>query len=437
MKVVVIGGGMAGLAAAIRLQEQRHDVVLLERRGLLGGRATSTRDVVTGDVVDNGTHLMLGGYHQTLDLVRRAGAEDLLLRDDSLRIEYVDAQGRTRLSCPPVVAPLHLALGLLRLRLPWSARWQALRFGLALGWGRHPRGETLAAYFARHGQGPAVRRLLWDPLSTAILNVAPEVGDAGLLVTCLRRAFFLRAADSAMVFLRAGFGDLAARLGRYVETRAGVVRRRAAVNGIAVRDGRVSGVVVGNESVAADAVVCAVPWNKVAALVPEPWRSAAPFAGLAQLGTSPILSVELWLDHVVVDEVMVGLRDSEIEWVFDKGRLHGRRSAPQYLSFILSAAERGAARTNPALVAMAEDTLRRFFPKMHAARVLRSLVRREPEATFVCSPEHEALRPGPITPLPGLYLAGDWTDTGLPATIEAAVASGYAAARALWLGRPL
>lgn len=445
MRVVVIGGGMAGLAAAIRLQEQRHDVVLLERRGVLGGRASSTRDTVTGDAVDNGTHLMLRAYHGTLDLIRRAGAEDLLLQQDTLRIDYVDARGATALICPPVIAPLHLALGLLRLRLPWRARWQALRLGYALGWGKRPRGLTLAEYFARHGQGLLVRRLLWDPLATAILNVGPEVGDAGLFVECVRRAFFQSGEDSALVFLRCGFGELAERLGRYFTGRGGVVARRAVADAIDVRDGRAvavrcrqrpldseeieSGVRAHDETIETDAVVCAVPWNRVAALLPEPWQTAPPFANLAQLGASPIVSIEIWLDRIVVERTMVGLRDSGMEWVFDKGTLYGRKGPPQYLSFVVSAAERGAARPNAELVGLAEEALRRYFPKMREAQVVRSLVRREPEATFSCTPHNEALRPGAVTPIVGLYLAGDWTDTGLPATIEGAVQSGVAAAQ--------
>jgi uncharacterized protein with NAD-binding domain and iron-sulfur cluster len=133
--------------------------------------------------------------------------------------------------------------------------------------------------------------------------------------------------------------------------------------------------------------------------------------------------------------VMIGLREGEMEWVFDKGALHGRKGAPQYLSFILSAAARSAPRGNAELIAMAEEALRRYFPAMRDARLVRSLVRREPEATFSCAPSHEALRPGAATPIAGLYLAGDWTDTGLPATIEGAVASGYRAAQAV-LGSP-
>jgi len=123
-----------------------------------------------------------------------------------------------------------------------------------------------------------------------------------------------------------------------------------------------------------------------------------------------------------------------MEWVFDKGAIYGRAGPPQHLAFIVSAAHRSAARTNQELIASAEGSLRRYFPAMATAAVTRSLVLREPDATFASDPEAEALRPGPVTPVRGLYLAGDWTATGLPATIEGAVRSGLAAARAAEAG---
>jgi uncharacterized protein with NAD-binding domain and iron-sulfur cluster len=178
----------------------------------------------------------------------------------------------------------------------------------------------------------------------------------------------------------------------------------------------------------ADAVVCTVPSHALSPLLPAQWRERAPFSQLARLGRSPIVSVEMWLDRVVVDRPMLGLRDSEVEWVFDKGRLHGREGAPQHLGFIVSAAFRSAPKKNAEIVAAAEEALRRFFPAMAGATIERTLVLREADATFASSPETEGLRPGPRTDIPGLWLAGDWTDTGLPATIEGAVRSGLAAA---------
>jgi zeta-carotene desaturase len=445
--VVVIGGGFAGMAAAIALQERRHDVLLLERRGVLGGRATSYPDTASGEDVDNGTHLMIGAYAATLDLVARAGASDLLLVQDHLRIDYVDDRGFSALDCPPLPAPLHLVAGLLGLRLPWRARAQALRLGLAAAFGRPPRGLTLAEWLRRTGQGPEARRLLWDPLATAILNETPERAAAVLFYNVFREAFLAHHSASRLVFLRRGYGVLHERLARYLEGRGGIVRRRALAEAVDVEAGRVTGVRYVQrarsreeiragarpvaEDVAAEAVVAAVPWKAVGPLVPEAQRAQPPFAGLAGLQGSPIVSIEMWLDRVVVDRAMVGLRDGEIEWVFDKGRLYGREGAPQHLAFIASAAYRSVPRPNAELVAAAEAALRRYFPAMAQAAVARSLVIREPDATFASDPRAEALRPGAATPVRGLFLAGDWTDTGLPATIEGAVRSGFAAARAV------
>ena len=176
-------------------------------------------------------------------------------------------------------------------------------------------------------------------------------------------------------------------------------------------------------------MVAAVPWSALPALVDEELRERPPFAAAAALRGSPIVSIELWLDRVVLDRPMAGLRGTEVEWVFDKGRLFGRPGPPQHLAFIVSAAVRAAPRPNAELAGGAEAALRRLFAKeMADARVLRSLVLREPDATFVCDPETEARRPGPDTPVRGLVLAGDWTATGLPATIEGAVRSGRTAA---------
>ena len=444
MKVVVVGGGFAGLAAAIALQERRHDVTLLERRGILGGRATSFADAQSGEDVDNGTHLMIGAYRDTLDLLRRAGALDLLLVQDRLRIDYVDDAGWSALDCPALPAPLHLLAGLLGLRLPWRARLDALRLGFAARFGRPPTGLTLTEWFDRLKQGPDARRLLWVPLATAILNETPDRAAAVLFYDVYRAAFLESADASRLIFLRRGYGRLHDRLGAYLEARGGRVARRARATSFEVADGRVTGVAYevrpqDRDEIArgvparetrldAEAVVSAVPWSALPGLLPVPWRADPAFAGAGRLAGSPIVSIEMWLDRVVVDRAMAGLRDCEIEWVFDKGRLYGRQGAPQHLAFIVSAARRSLARPNAELVAAAEAALRRYFPAMAGASVTRSLVLREAEATFACDPDAERNRPGARTPIRGLFLAGDWTATGLPATIEGAVRSGRAAA---------
>jgi uncharacterized protein with NAD-binding domain and iron-sulfur cluster len=344
--------------------------VLLERRGVLGGRATSYRDTVSGEDVDNGTHLMIGAYAATLDLLGRAAALDLLLVQDHLRIDYVDDRGFSTLACPPMAAPLHLLAGLLGLRLPWRVRFQALRFGLAAAFGPRPQGITLAEWFRRTGQGADARRLLWDPLATAILNETPERAAAVLFREVFREAFLRRRDAARLVFLRAGYGRLHERLARYLEARGGVVHRRALAESVEVADGQARAVHYVQRAetkdamrrgaravttrVEAEAVVSAVPWSALPALVPEEFRAQAPFSAAQRLRGSPIVSIELWLDRVVLDRPMAGLRETEVEWVFDKGRLYGRAGAPQHVAFIVSAAVRSAPRPNAELAAIAE-----------------------------------------------------------------------------------
>jgi len=275
MKIVVVGGGFAGLAAATVLQERRHDVVLVERRGVFGGRATSSRDAVTGDEVDNGTHLMIGAYKETLELLRRAGASDLLLFQDDLRLDWVDDRGTTALVCPPLAAPLHLLVGLLGLRVPLAVKLQAIRMGLAVRFGRRPEGLTLAEYFRRTGQGKDARRLLWDPLALAVLNEPVERAAAVLFHRVYQEVFLSDHRASRLVFPRRGWGTLVERVSSYFERRGGRLRRGARVAGLVLQGDRVAGVrceqrAASREAIArgeaptpevevADAVVAAVP----------------------------------------------------------------------------------------------------------------------------------------------------------------------------------
>ncbi len=447
MRVVVVGGGLAGLSAAIALQERRHDVLLLERRGVLGGRATSFRDAQTGGEIDNGSHLMIGAYTSTFDLLRRAGAAELLLFQDDLRLDWRDEQGQASLRCPPLPAPLHLAFGLLGLRVPWRVRFEALRLGLSLRFTRAPRGATLAEWLARLGQGTEARRLLWDPLCTTIFNDVPEKTSAELFQDVYRQAFLESRRASRLVFLRCGWGALGEILARHFENRGGRLARRATAERLDFTDGRVSAVTYTQraqtralirrgtparaQQAGADSVIAAVPWHALPELLPESLRGTAPFAGLVGLRPAPIVSIEMWLDRPVVERELTGLRGGDVEWVFDKGRLHGRPGPPQHLSFVISAAWRAQPRAGAELQAVAEQALRRAFPAAREAHVLRTLVLREAAATFSPDPASAALRPAARTPVPGLYLAGDWTATGLPATIEGAVRSGFAAAEAV------
>ncbi len=447
--VVVIGGGFAGLRAAVALADAGVPVTVLESRVGLGGRARSFTDPASGEVVDNGQHLFLAGYDRTLAFLERLGTRDRLLFQDHLRVGFVEPGGRTAvLDCPPVPAPWHLFLGMSRLpgfgwreRLGWWALSNSVRRTSGAS-GTSYRGETVEEWLERMGQGSRSRSRFWNPLAVAVLNEDPSRASVAGLQQVLSRMMFRPRGCSRLGMASVGLSDLYTEQARgIIESRGGRVLLNRPAAGIVFEGGRVTGVTFPDGTrVEAAAVVSAVPPSVLLRLLPEGAREAAGLREiLARFHSSPIVSVNLWLDRPVCEEAFVALLGTRFQWLFNKaGILRASREEASYISLILSAAHEEVGMSNEALIQSALEDLRRCFPAAAGAELVRAQVVREREATVSLTPEAEALRPGSTTPIRNLFLAGDWTATGLPATIESAVVSGEEAAAAAlkWLASP-
>ncbi len=437
--VIVLGAGFAGLAAAVRLADAGARVTVLERRGLLGGRAYSFREPLGGAAVDNGQHLFMRCYGETLAFLRRLGTEDRIAFEPRLDVSMVGGGGAAaRLTCPALPAPLHLLAGLLRFEgVPLRDRLVLVRGGAALAAAARRgtaaeaalEGLTVAAWLARLGQTAAARRVFWDPLTLATLNDAPDVASARWLLAVARRAFFGGSRAGDLGIARGGLSDLYTEQARgVVEAAGGEVRTHAAAAALEVAGDRVVAVRLAppgrgtGERLPADAVVAAVPHRVLPALLPAALAARPPFAGLARLGASPIVSFHLWYDRPVTPYPFVGLLESPLHWLFDRG---------SHVTAVTSGARDLIGRPHADLLALAEREVARLVPAARGARLVRGHVIKEPFATPSLAPGAASLRPGTATPLANLVLAGDWTDTGLPGTIEGAVQSGHAAAAAL------
>ena len=424
--VLIIGGGFAGLRAAVSLSDAGCRVTVVDNRAHLGGRARSFPDPATGEVVDNGQHLFLAGYERTLVFLDRLGTRDQGVFQPRLQVRFVEAGGASvRFDCPRLPAPLHLWAGFLRLRsVPLRDKLGLVRM---LGDLRDGAGETVDQWLARMGQGERSRRLFWTPLTLAALNERPERASAAGLKAVLRVLLARPAGRSRLGVARAGLSDLyAVPARRVVEQKGGRVLLNKTVQRIFVKDGKAVGVeLVGGDLLEADAVIAAVPPSALKKLMPG-WDRLPLFED------SPILSVNLWLDRTdwAPAEPFVALIGTRFQWLFNKPVILGSAQA-RYLSLIVSAAADLEPLKNEPLVAAALEDLRACFPAAAGVKVLRSQVVREREATVSLTPETEPARPGFLTDLPNLFLAGDWTSTGLPATIESAVVSGETAAREL------
>jgi hydroxysqualene dehydroxylase len=444
--VVVIGGGFAGLSAAAALSEDGARVLVLEARPALGGRASAFTDPATGETVDNGQHLMLGCYHETFAFLGRVGASGHVRLQTNLEVPFVDQAGlETTLSCPPLPSPFHLLAGVvewdalgfrdrmsaLSLAAPLRRAQRFLRTGK--GWFPASEGETVENWLIRNGQSRRLRDMLWAPLALAALNQPADEAAAPPFLRVLAQMLGPNPADSAVAMPLRPLTDVYAEPAReFIAAHGGEIRVSSPAR-VRVEGDRVACVEVRAERIETAVAIVAAPWFALADTMVGDVRLLEGILSAARaVAASPIVTVNLWFDRGVLPAPFVGLPGRTFQWVFDKRQVFG--DSASHLSFVSSGAAAVVAQSNEALAARARDELVTAMPAARSARLLRSLVVRERRATFSLAPGQPA-RPGALTPVNGLLLAGDWIDTGLPATIEGAVVSGHRAARLAQAGR--
>lgn len=431
-RAVVVGGGLAGTTAALALADRGFDVTLLESRSRLGGAAYSfERDGLTADT---GQHVLLRCYEQYRALLDRVGMATHARLQERMDIPVLDADGGVRRlrRAAHGPAPLHLLPALLGYSaLSVRQRVRVARAMTALRRVDHqdPRAdqETFGGWLRRHGQGDAETEAMWGLLTVAALNLEVEEASLALAAHVFRTALLEDPAAADIAILDVPLSEVHDRATRDALDRAGVrwlVRERvAAVD----RDGEAFTVRTQDGETPADAVVLAVPHRQAARLAPE---EACPDRGAwAGLGAAPIVNVHVRYDRAVTGLPFGAVLGSPVPWFFDRTAAAGCEG--QYLVVSVSAADEAAEQPAERLLEEHLAALARLFPGTRTARVLDAFVTREPRATFRQRAGTAALRPVARTALPGLALAGSWTATGWPDTLEGAVRSGHLAAACL------
>ena len=425
--VIIVGGGLSGLAAAVELTSRNIPVVLLEQKPKLGGRAYSFVDAITGDVIDNGQHVLIAGYERTMAFLERIGTKHLLTIQEKPTLHFHHpTRGFCEFILPKLPSPLHLIVGILSTNLfSFADKLRLLRAGFSLQFAsNHPLLDevTIEDWLKAVGQSEETNRSFWEPLAISIMNEHIAKASAKIFVRSLRHAFLCGWKNSSLAIPRVGLSELYVHDAlKFIEQRGTAVQLNADVVEIVLKDNKVRAVKLrDNSEIECSVVILSVPHFRLHTILPT--ELGITLATIGAQPSTPIVSMHLWFDNDFMSHEFVGLIDRRLQWIFNKRKINREQGRGGHVSCVISGAEKFVEMTNDDLVKLAMGDLRTVYASV--PEPLNAVVIREKRATLSCTPEAEKARPNHQTSIPNLFLAGDWTNTGLPATIEGAIISG-------------
>ncbi len=444
--MIVIGGGLAGLAAGVALAEAGCRVRLFEQRPFLGGRATSYV-LPNGEHVDNCQHVTFGCCTNLEDFYKRVGAAKKIKFFD--RLLLLDPQGRRgEMHAGLLPAPFHMTGSFLTFA-PLALKDKisiARAFYSILNSGGHPSdldepgGISMLEWLHRRKQTPAAISRFWRVVLVSALSEELDRIDARYGVDVFWKAVLSNSTGYRMGVPEVALADLYDGCRAAIERKGGEVILRSPLRKIVMENGDVTAVGFDNDRQEnADAYVFALPHGAMAELLPEAAKQMDPsLANLEKIKDAPITGVHFWFDREVMKEPFITLLDTTTQWVFNKTALYGPPSengknvtSGQYLQLVISASYDLLQKTRQEIIDLCLKEVRHALPAARAANLVKATVIKEVAATFSPEPGVDRWRPQQETRIHSLFLAGDWTATGWPATMEGAVRSGYLAAEAV------
>lgn len=434
--VTVVGGGLAGIASACALADAGYEVRLLERRPYLGGRASSYEHPGTGEVIDNCQHVLIGRCTALLDLYRRLDVLNCIRWYDQFTFLTPGVEA-TVLKPGVLPAPFHSSLSFLGARV---FTWRD-KLAIARGLSHFLRGlppddaEDFDHWLRSHGQTQRAIDRFWKPVLVSALNEDLNRISVHYAAKVFRESFLLSPEAGRMGIPSIPLSELYGRAIDYIRQRRGEVCMRTNADGVRPI-GEGWEVAASARNFNSRFVILALPFEGMAALLPVlPMNSASEelAAALSQFEHSPITGIHLWFDREITDLDHAVLLDTTIQWMFNKSRLQPshRGAEGSYLELVVSASRSLVPMTRQEIIDMALRELSMFFPAVSSAKLLKAAVVKEVRATYSIRPQLDRVRPSSVSPWPGIFLAGDWTATGWPATMEGAARSGYLAAEVL------
>lgn len=420
-KVVIVGGGFAGLSAAVHLANVGINVELFEASPKLGGRAYSFFDDITGDVIDNGQHILMGCYKETIHFLKLIGALNNIYYQDKLEINFVDKySGVVPLISKSKFYPFNLLAGLLSYKaIKFTDRVNIIKFFLKLlGTPSESLNNlTVKELLDDNHQNDRTIKAFWDILVVGTLNTNLEKASAKIFIDILKK-MFLKGNKSASILLpKTGLSEMYCNnASAFLNNHNGGINLSSRVSYIEIRNEKVKSVIVNNKPVDGfDFVVSAVPFHSFQKM----FLDSDYLLSDLKFDYSPILTVHIWLNENPFKEKFYGLIDSKVHWIFNHGK---------HITIVISDAGAMIEFNSEKIYKVVVEEIHNYFAFFNNSLISNYKIIKEKRATFVPSPAILNSRPNANTKIKNLFLAGDWTNTGLPSTIEGAVKSGRIAA---------
>ena len=428
--VVIIGAGWAGLAAAVKLTEQGHTVTVFESAKQAGGRARSVN--FNGLEIDNGQHILIGAYTECLSLMKTVGIDtEAALKRLPLLLTVID-KTKLILQAPPLPAPLHLLYALFTAKgLKFKDRIAAIKFGLYLKKHNYQLKQDISVedLFQLTQQTDILVRQLWEPLCLSIMNTPIKEASANVFMNAFRDAFTNKRKDADLLLPTTDLSNLFPNAAvKYIENNGGKVYLKSRIEKIEINNNEVTAVNAkidnDKQSIKTPHVIIATAPQNLNKLIAEHSTLNSISNNIEQLNYEPIVTVYLqYPEEIQLTQSMIGLSSTLSQWVFDRGSFCQQAGL---ISVVISAKGEHMTMDDDTLIKLVHDEISILFSSKPT--LIKSFVIREKRATFACTVNINDIRPTNTTNVKGLFLAGDYTDTGYPATLEGAVRSGLAAA---------